>query len=116
MLILLAAFGYAVYVVAARKTTSALRSEPVAAHVFLGAAAGFVAAAAATGSLPVSASAESIGYAVALAWSMKTGRLTFLAAILTTSGLLRYSPGEKASTACMSAGCLAASTNASAAE
>ena len=66
-LILAAALGYAAYVVAARKTTANLKSEPVAAHVFLGSAAGFFAAGALSGSLPLSASAESIGYAVALA-------------------------------------------------
>jgi drug/metabolite transporter (DMT)-like permease len=66
-LILAAACGYAIYVVAARRTTAALRPESVAAHVFLGSAAGFLAAAAVTGSLPLGASAESIGYAIALA-------------------------------------------------
>lgn len=66
-LILAAAFGYAVYVVVARKTTATLKSEPVAAHVFLGSAAGFLGAAAASGNLPLGASAESIGYAAALA-------------------------------------------------
>jgi drug/metabolite transporter (DMT)-like permease len=66
-LILAAACGYAIYVVAARKTTASLKSESVAAHVFLGSAAGFLGAAAATGSLPLSASVESVGYAIALA-------------------------------------------------
>jgi drug/metabolite transporter (DMT)-like permease len=66
-LILAAAFGYAVYVVAARKTTAKLKSEPVAAHVFLGSAAGFVAAAAVGGALPLGVPLESVGYAAALA-------------------------------------------------
>ena len=66
-LILSAAFGYAVYVVAARKTTTSLKPESVAAHVFLGSAGGFLAAALVTGSLPLSASPASIGYAAALA-------------------------------------------------
>jgi drug/metabolite transporter (DMT)-like permease len=66
-LILGAAFGYAVYVVAARKSTGALASEPVAAHVLLGSALGFLAAGAALGALPLSPSLPSLGYAVALA-------------------------------------------------
>jgi drug/metabolite transporter (DMT)-like permease len=66
-LILAAALGYSVYVVAARKTTQHLASEGVAAHVFLGAAAGFVGAAAATSSLPSNVALDSLAYAIALA-------------------------------------------------
>jgi drug/metabolite transporter (DMT)-like permease len=67
VLILAAACGYAIYVVAARKTTATLNPESVAAHVFLGSAAGFLAAAALTGNLPLGAPLDSIGYAIALA-------------------------------------------------
>jgi drug/metabolite transporter (DMT)-like permease len=66
-LILAAAFGYATYVVAARRTTADLPSESVAAHVFLGSAGGFVAAAALTGSLPLGAALDSVAFAAALA-------------------------------------------------
>lgn len=66
-LVLAAALGYSVYVVAARKTTEDLASEGVAAHVFLGAAAGFVGAAAVTGSLPFEVALDSFAYAAALA-------------------------------------------------
>jgi drug/metabolite transporter (DMT)-like permease len=67
VLILAAALGYATYVVAARKGAANLPSESVAAHVFLGSALGFLAAALATGSLPLQVAGNSFLYAAALA-------------------------------------------------
>ncbi len=67
VLVLSAALGYATYVVAARKTAAKLPSEAVAAHVFLGSAAGFLAAALLFGSLPTQVAADSLLYAGALA-------------------------------------------------
>ncbi len=67
LLILAAAFGYATYVVAARKAAAHLPSEAVAAHVFLGAAAAFAVSAAVFGGLPLAVRLDSVGYAVALA-------------------------------------------------
>jgi len=66
-LILLSAFGYSCYVVAARKATADLPSEAVAAHVFLGAALGFTTGAIAAGQLPTSVRLDSLAYALALA-------------------------------------------------
>jgi len=66
-LILLSAFGYSCYVVAARRATANLPSEAVAAHVFLGAAVGFTVGAAVTGQLPTTVRGDSLAYAVALA-------------------------------------------------
>jgi drug/metabolite transporter (DMT)-like permease len=66
-LILASAFGYSCYVVAARKTTAHLPSEAVAAHVFLGAAVAFTAAALVRGEVPVAAAPDSLAYAIALA-------------------------------------------------
>jgi len=67
VLILSAAFGYSTYVVAARKTAADLPSEAVAAHVFLGSAAGFLGAALVFGGLPTHVALDSLMYAAALA-------------------------------------------------
>lgn len=67
VLVLAAALGYATYVVAARKTASNLPSEAVAAHVFLGSAAGFFGAALVSGALPTQVAVDSLLYAAALA-------------------------------------------------
>lgn len=67
LLILAGALGYSTYVVAARKTAADLPSEAVAAHVFLGSAAGFLVAALVFGGLPTNVALDSLMYAAALA-------------------------------------------------